>query len=342
MMSITLEDGSTEYVNDAEFRFYQDYITIDNHKFKYTEPKLQQHIKAISFLQKPFDTFTKEEIYDFTKLHLNTLEQEIIDRATLYVGDIFNLDKYDFKNKLFWWADYDCLDEEFFEEIYEMTKDIYNDMKDVIQDKMTHIYYRCLIDVLKYKKDRFEIMDNLYCDWDNVIEMYDIVIEEYEDNLYFNIINDEKIHKVLRCFDDYIQQNILYKKQIKKLKKKEKKRILKILSSIDNLDKLRYDRLYYQNGNNLKVKQIKKQDNKRKVCYIIKNKRDGRYKIGYSSTPLQREGTLQSQEPDLEAVKIFKNNHEKVLHERYKNQRVRGEWFDLSNIQVKYICTHYD
>jgi len=330
---------------DAKFRFYKDYITLDNHKFKYSEPKLQQHFKAIEFLQKPFDAFTKEEIYDFTKLHLNTLEQEIVDRATLYVGDIFNLDEYDFKNKLFWWADYEYLEEEFFEEIYEMTKDIYNDMKDVIEDKISHIYYRFLIDVLKYKKDRFDIMHNLYNDWDNSTEMHDIVIEEYEDNLYFNIINDNKIHKVLRCFDDYIQQHILYKEEIKKLKKKEKKRILKILSSIDNINNLRYDRLYYETGTHSRnpiIKQNKKQDNKIKVCYILKNKRNNLYKIGNSKNPLGRESTLQSQEPELESIKIFKNNWESVLHEKYKKQRVRGEWFNLSNIQVKYICTHFE
>lgn len=79
-----------------------------------------------------------------------------------------------------------------------------------------------------------------------------------------------------------------------------------------------------------------------KFCYIIKNKRNGLYKIGYSSNPLLREQTLQSQEPELESVKIFKNNHESELHERYDKQRVRGEWFKLTNVQLKYICTHYE
>ena len=97
--------------------------------------------------------------------------------------------------------------------------------------------------------------------------------------------------------------------------------------------------------NTLVSKQIKcniKNDIKKPVCYIIKNKRNGLYKIGYSSNPLLREYTLQSQEPELESIKIFKNNHENLLHEKYKKQRVRGEWFDLTNLQVKYICTHFE
>lgn len=331
-----------EYLIDSKFRFYKDYISLDNRKFKYTEPKLQNYYKAIDFLQKPFECFTKEEIYEFTRLHLNSFEQEIVDRATLYIGDIFNLDEYILKNKLFWWSDYDCLDDEFFEEIYDMTIDIYNDMKDVIEDKITHIYYRCLIDVLKYKKDRFYIMDNLYYDWDNYIEMHDIVNEEYEDNLYHNIVDEDKIYKVLCCYDSYIQQNILYNKQIKKLKKKEKKRILKIVNSYENLDKLSFDKLYYHTYKKKIKKQINKKEINKKFCYIIKNKRNGLYKIGYSKNPLGRESTLQSQEPELESIKIFKNNWESVLHEKYKEQRVRGEWFNLSNIQVKYICTHYE
>lgn len=78
------------------------------------------------------------------------------------------------------------------------------------------------------------------------------------------------------------------------------------------------------------------------VCYIIKNKRNNLYKIGYSKDPKNREKTLQSEEPEIKSIKIFKNNWENVLHEKYKKQRVRGEWFNLSNIQVKYICTHYE
>ena len=30
------------------------------------------------------------------------------------------------------------------------------------------------------------------------------------------------------------------------------------------------------------------------------------------------------------------------MDEKYKKQRVRGEWFNLTNLQMKYICTHFE
>ena len=81
-------------------------------------------------------------------------------------------------------------------------------------------------------------------------------------------------------------------------------------------------------------------DNHQK-SYILKDKSNGTYKIGRSKNPLQREKTLQSEKPDLELIKVFKKNHEKELHKKYSEQCVRGEWFKLTPIQVKYICTHY-
>jgi len=101
-------------------------------------------------------------------------------------------------------------------------------------------------------------------------------------------------------------------------------------------DKRNREELYYQ------TQRDKVSKEKKPVCYIIKNKRNGLYKIGYSSNPSLRENTLQSQEPEVEKIKVFKNNHENLLHEKYKKQRVRGEWFNLTNLQVKYICTHFE
>ena len=76
-------------------------------------------------------------------------------------------------------------------------------------------------------------------------------------------------------------------------------------------------------------------------CYILKDKSNDTYKIGCSKDPLRREKTLQSEKPDLELIKVFEKNHEKELHKKYAEQCVRGEWFKLTPVQVKYICTHY-
>lgn len=75
--------------------------------------------------------------------------------------------------------------------------------------------------------------------------------------------------------------------------------------------------------------------------YLMKDNNTGLYKIGKSKNPKNREKTLQSEKPTLKMVKIWSKNIEKHLHYIYKEQRVRGEWFELTPIQVKYICTHY-
>jgi hypothetical protein len=77
------------------------------------------------------------------------------------------------------------------------------------------------------------------------------------------------------------------------------------------------------------------------LTYIMKDSSNGLYKIGKSINPKYREKTLQGEMPNVKIVKIFKNDIEKPLHKLYKNQRVRGEWFSLNEIQIRYICTHY-
>ena len=78
-----------------------------------------------------------------------------------------------------------------------------------------------------------------------------------------------------------------------------------------------------------------------KKTYLIKDLGTGFYKIGFSNNPIKREKTLQSEKPNIKMIKIFDKNIEKELHFNYKDFRVRGEWFNLNNIQVKYICTHF-
>jgi hypothetical protein len=79
----------------------------------------------------------------------------------------------------------------------------------------------------------------------------------------------------------------------------------------------------------------------RTFSYLIKDDNTGFYKIGKSKNPKNREKTLQSEKPTLKMVKLFTENVESTLHKKYNSQRVRGEWFKLTPIQVKYICTHY-
>lgn len=92
-----------------------------------------------------------------------------------------------------------------------------------------------------------------------------------------------------------------------------------------------------------KIKKLRKL-NKKQIeykTYIMKDELNSLYKIGKSKDAVLREKTLQSEKPSIKIVKVFENNIEKELHKQYKEFRVRGEWFNLNSIQVKYICTKY-
>lgn len=80
------------------------------------------------------------------------------------------------------------------------------------------------------------------------------------------------------------------------------------------------------------------------TCYIylMKDISNGCYKIGISNSPEYRERTLQSEKPTIELIhsksfhkRIIAEIFEKVLHEYYKSNRVRGEWFELTNNDIQ-------
>jgi hypothetical protein len=85
------------------------------------------------------------------------------------------------------------------------------------------------------------------------------------------------------------------------------------------------------------IKKVKK--NSINDLYLIKNKRNGLYKIGVSVDPLNREKTLQSQEPEIEMVKNWhgRASTERWWHNNFKEHRIRGEWFELTPQQVRFM-----
>lgn len=78
---------------------------------------------------------------------------------------------------------------------------------------------------------------------------------------------------------------------------------------------------------------------KSNALYLIKNKRNGLYKIGIAIDTTFREKTLQSQEPEIEAVKLWHGQAlmEKWWHNYFKQYRVRGEWFNLTAHQIRFM-----
>lgn len=77
-----------------------------------------------------------------------------------------------------------------------------------------------------------------------------------------------------------------------------------------------------------------------KSLYLMKCESTGYYKIGISKNPKVRESTLQPERPTIKLVGEWKglSGLERTLHAQYSDQRVRGEWFDLTKAQVRYLC----
>ena len=78
--------------------------------------------------------------------------------------------------------------------------------------------------------------------------------------------------------------------------------------------------------------------------YLMHDKRNGYHKIGISKEPKYREKTLQSEQPAIEMVCNKKYPSRKIaetieyaLHRAYAEQRVRGEWFDLSPLDIQML-----
>lgn len=100
----------------------------------------------------------------------------------------------------------------------------------------------------------------------------------------------------------------------------------------------------FYSTNSTAVQEKKDNDNTTCYVYIMKNERNGYYKIGISNNPQYRERTLQSQEPEITMIfkKPFDTRYEAYcteqgLHEKYSSLRLRGEWFKLEERDVRKI-----
>lgn len=71
--------------------------------------------------------------------------------------------------------------------------------------------------------------------------------------------------------------------------------------------------------------------------YIMYDSTFKAYKIGKSVDPSIREKTLGAQFPNISLFAICQDNIENELHKKYSNKRIRGEWFNLSNDDLKDI-----
>ena len=113
-----------------------------------------------------------------------------------------------------------------------------------------------------------------------------------------------------------------------------------------NLNKIDYDYSGFETYiTNLKeVEDNSGLKNQLTFLYVMIDKNTGYYKIGRSKNPEARERTLQSEKPTIEMIfsAESKISDEKVLHELFKNKRIRGEWFDLSGSDINKIKEYFE
>lgn len=81
--------------------------------------------------------------------------------------------------------------------------------------------------------------------------------------------------------------------------------------------------------------------------YLILAKEVGRVKIGFSKEPTKRLEQLKIGSPvELELFAFKKDNNAKVsegeLHEKYKDKKVHGEWYDLEPIDYINILKNWN
>ncbi len=72
--------------------------------------------------------------------------------------------------------------------------------------------------------------------------------------------------------------------------------------------------------------------------YLLFDKISRLYKIGRSIEPGNRISRIQSP-GKLELITVINQNVEKSLHRKFKDKRIHGEWFKLSDSDVKYIIS---
>jgi len=153
--------------------------------------------------------------------------------------------------------------------------------------------------------------------------------DEYFDNYLYELVD---FYKISVLYNEWLEDSVdclveYDSNKVQEILNKERLLLINYLRSFNNIKPLK---------NKQQIKKVKSQ-----VCYIMKDKSLGYYKIGKSSNPKQREKTLQAEKPSIKLIKIFKKDYESELHNKYKKQRKRGEWFDLNKVQVEYICKHY-
>lgn len=183
-------------------------------------------------------------------------------------------------------------------------------------------------DVYEYIKEEVDFDYNCYLSWKNDFDFT-------RKNFFTKYANGDGYINLFFGFFDYCCDCG------EKINKKEiKARINKKLSAyVKTLSRERIEKEVEEQKYPCNYKEDKSIDG-----YVYLVKLDKHYKIGIAQCPEQRlrEFTLLPYKlEDIKIAKVKDNQQvEKDLHEKYKDKRVRGEWFKLNDIEVKEIVDY--
>jgi len=227
------------------------------------------------------------------------------------------------------------------------------DTAEMINDELKKIEEKAYIVLRHYEKigtkatsERFKIdlRENIQSNnfvIGDVAYYYDMYLKSLKDISYSSFIDKQQAGKFLiPCAISEIDKNYL---QAITDRMNDRYATGTIKKNITHLKKYLHwlmDNGYIKNIRPLAVKSINGINIQEKKSYLMIDGR-GMVKIGRSNMPLKRERTLQSQEPETKLIHIFPDDIEKELHEKYKDKRVRGEWFELSDNEVQQIINEF-
>ncbi len=92
---------------------------------------------------------------------------------------------------------------------------------------------------------------------------------------------------------------------------------------------------------NLYIDNIQNKAKKPVHTYIIKDTASLQFKIGKSTNIEKRIKLFSTSNPNLELILIIEKNIEKELHLLFRERRYKGEWFKLTDSDLKFIKFNY-
>lgn len=95
-----------------------------------------------------------------------------------------------------------------------------------------------------------------------------------------------------------------------------------------------------KNKFNPEIKEVVQKETNQKT-YLMFDENTKLVKIGRTNNPKLRETTFKNSNPFIKCIYICNNDVEIMLHRKFKNKKIKGEWFKLSDDEIANIVIDY-